>query len=710
MSKDTQNDEEGVPPLEEPELNQTSSKIAEGPPQEKKDIPEDDFLKVVAVENSSEIENTVKSTEKLTEEAVKPKEPSPEKLEPDTPEISLESVLKKAGVEMSSADLGTAQEMIHSVKLLDNAKPHNMSKIGTKLAGINTLIENYPGLAPYADEFSQVFENAAEKPETIKFMQENYLNSVREKFGSAKTEEPKVEVEKNSSQSESPDEKPLNQSSSKIAEEQEEQEKKQEEEEKKKQEQEEEQKKNQEQEAEDSVIFSPSRKSKGRSKGSVAENIDTSDVIDPITQAIRDEVLYKQQLLLQQEIAKNMEGQEKEDFLDQDLTAIRAFLQTPEGKQAVDDVMKNPQLRKEMHAIERDGYKTVHSKFSESFRDVDWGKINEDKVRTTDVKDADGNPVCTLKETTVDTKPQSITLADGTTQTINKYRQIDFPIELETGNGPMHVSMAVRDANGKPISAKEAVYFTAHYDDNGKLTEVSSPTPVHFAGDGPDAIGYIEVDGKVFPLPVTKEKYQDMMKEVAINNGLETDISKAADQIYTKENSPLENELKEKPLAIEDAPKEPKEKPLAIEDAPKEPKEKPLAIEDAPKEPKEKPLAIEDAPKEPKEKPLAMEDAPKEPKTEMQEPAKKAQESREARDNPLPEPEDKSNKQTEAQKKAEELRQSREDKGNPSAEPPVKANSGFASEVKKAANNPDINAMTGNPVPSEVSKINLSSR
>jgi hypothetical protein len=365
-----------------------------------------------------------------------------------------------------------------------------------------------------------------------------------------------------------------------------------------------------------------------------------------------------------------MEGQEKEDFLDQDLTAIRAFLQTTEGKQAVDDVMKNPQLRKEMHAIERDGYKAVHSKFSESFRDVDWGKINEDKVRTTDVKDIDGNPVCTLKETTVDTKPQSITLADGTTQTINKYRQIDFPIELETGNGPMHVSMAVRDANGKPISAKEAVYFTAHYDDNGKLTEVSSPTPVHFAGDGPDAIGYIEVDGKVFTLPVTKEKYQEMMQEVAKNNGLETDISQSVDQIYTKEN---------------------------------EPKEKPLAIEDAPKEPKEKPLAIEDAPKKPKEKPLAIEDAPKEPKTEMQEPAKKAQESREARGNPSPpEPEDKSNKQTEAQKLAEEMRKSRENKGNPTAEPPVKAKSDFASEVKKAANNPDINAMTGNPVSSEV--------
>ncbi|MDP5110773.1 MAG: Sca4 family protein, partial [Rickettsiaceae bacterium] len=526
MSKDTQNDEEGAPPLGEPELNQTSSKIAEGTPQEKKSDLKDDFLEVVALENGGEIENIVKSTEKLTEGAVKPKEPSPEKLVPDTPEISLKSVLKKAGVEMSSEDLGTAQEMIQTVKMID-ARPDRASKTGSKLLGINRLIDNYPGLAPYADEFSQVFENAAKKPETIKFMQENYLNSVRGKFGSAKAEEPKVEVEKNSSQSESPDEKPLNQSSSKTAEEQEEQEKKQEqeEEEKKKQEQEEEQKKNQEQEAEDSVIFSPSRKSKGRSKGNVAENIDTSDVIDPITQAIRDEVLYKQQLLLQQEIAKNMEGQEKEDFLDQDLTAIRAFLQTPEGKQAVDDVMKNPQLRKEMHAIERDGYKTVHSKFSESFRDVDWGKINEDKVRTTDVKDADGNPVCTLKETTVDTKPQSITLADGTTQTINKYRQIDFPIELETGNGPMHVSMAVRDANGKPISAKEAVYFTAHYDDNGKLTEVSSPTPVHFAGDGPDAIGYIEVDGKVFTLPVTKEKYQDMMKEVAINNGLETDIS-----------------------------------------------------------------------------------------------------------------------------------------------------------------------------------------
>lgn len=295
-----------------------------------------------------------------------------------------------------------------------------------------------------------------------------------------------------------------------------------------------------------------------------------------------------------------------------------------------------------MHEIERNGYKAVHSKFSESFRDVDWGKINQDKVRTTDVKDADGNPVCTLKETTVDTKPQSVTLADGTQQTINKYRQIDFPRELETGNGPMHVSMAVRDANGKPISAKEAVYFTAHYDDNGKLTEVSSPTPVHFAGDGPDAIGYIEVDGKVFTLPVTKEKYQEMMQEVAKNNGLETDISQSVDKIYTKESSSVEKEQKEKATVIEDTTQEKKENQLSIEDAPKEVG-----------------------------------------KTEIQEKADAMRASREARGNITAEPEKKVTSEVE-----------------------INSSSNFANEVKKTAQKDSgINAITGEVVSSKVSEV-----
>ena len=212
----------------------------------------------------------------------------------------------------------------------------------------------------------------------------------------------------------------------------------------------------------------------------------------------------------------------------------------------------------------------------------------------------------------------------------------------------MHVSMAVRDANGKPISAREAVYFTAHYDDNGKLTEVSSPTPVHFAGDGPDAIGYIEVDGKVFTLPVTKGKYQEMMREVAKNNGLEVEISQSVGQSQTRENT----------LALENGPQR---ETLAIEDAPNKLKDKRLAIEDAPNKSKDK--------------------------TEAQVLAEKMRESREARGNPSAEPESRGSGKpvnvkspkvveqesevglSEAQVLAEKMRESREARGNPSAEP-----------------------------------------
>ena len=63
------------------------------------------------------------------------------------------------------------------------------------------------------------------------------------------------------------------------------------------------------------------------------------------------------------------------------------------------------------------------------------------------------------------------------------------------------------------------MYFSAHYNEQGKLVEVSSPQPVKFAGKGDDAIGYIEKDGKIYTLPVTKGKYQMMQQEVQKNQG-----------------------------------------------------------------------------------------------------------------------------------------------------------------------------------------------
>ncbi|MDP4709455.1 MAG: Sca4 family protein [Rickettsiaceae bacterium] len=289
--------------------------------------------------------------------------------------------------------------------------------------------------------------------------------------------------------------------------------------------------------AQDSVIFG--------AKSNNTVSVSVSDTIDPITAAIREEIIKKQQQLLQTEIANNIENEtEKEAFQKQDLTALRAYLATEEGKESAAKIMQNPEMQTKMHAIEKVGYKTVHNQFQDSFRNVDWG-AGASKIRTTNITNENGDDVCALKETTIDTAPTSLLLDDGSTRTVTSYRQIDFPKGLEADHGPLHLSMALKDENGRNMPEKDAVYFTAHYDESGKLTEVSSPVPVKFMGEGADAIGYIERNGKVYTLPVTQGKYHEMMQEVSKNHGMNVDISQtveatqelAQDKVITPEKS-----------------------------------------------------------------------------------------------------------------------------------------------------------------------------
>ncbi|MEA0971377.1 hypothetical protein Megvenef_01354 [Candidatus Megaera venefica] len=253
--------------------------------------------------------------------------------------------------------------------------------------------------------------------------------------------------------------------------------------------------------------------------------------VDEITQAIRDEVITKQQAYLQGEIAKTMTPENGALFNQKTPEEVRVFLATPEGKDIVKLIMSNKDAQLAMNKIEVEGYKKVHEAHKDSFKNVGWAQETGAKVRIAEITNEAGEKVASLKETTVDATPTRVTLEDGTTRDIKSYRQIDFPLELKDGKGPAHFSMAVKDENGRNISAKDAVYFTAHYDDNGKLMEVSSPVPVKFMGDGDDAIGYIERNGKVYTLPVTQGMYKDMMKEVAINNGLGVDVGQSVDSV-----------------------------------------------------------------------------------------------------------------------------------------------------------------------------------
>jgi hypothetical protein len=116
--------------------------------------------------------------------------------------------------------------------------------------------------------------------------------------------------------------------------------------------------------------------------------------------------------------------------------------------------------------------------------------------------------------------------------------------------------MAVKDQNGRNISEKDAVYFTAHYDEQGKLTEISSPIPVKFMGNDDNAVGYIERNGKVYTLPVTQGKYKEMMREVAKNKGMAVDLSQevaqeAQDLALTKEKAKVSPALEREEEAVQ---------------------------------------------------------------------------------------------------------------------------------------------------------------
>jgi hypothetical protein len=252
--------------------------------------------------------------------------------------------------------------------------------------------------------------------------------------------------------------------------------------------------------------------------------------------------------MLQREIAKGLKGTEQTEFVGKNLAEIQKYLKTDDGKEAATKVMSAPALQRKMHKIESAGYQAVHAKFKDNFKDIAWEAPKSTLVRSTNITNSKGQQACVLKETTVKTTPTSLDLADGTSNSVKSYRQIEFPKTLKADHGPLHVSMALKDETGKNMPEKNAVYFTAHYDDSGKLTEVSSPIPVKFMGDKKNAIGYIEREGKVYTLPVTQGKYQEMMQEVAKNNGMNIDLTQkeqlASDKVLTVEVQKVKAKLK----------------------------------------------------------------------------------------------------------------------------------------------------------------------
>jgi hypothetical protein len=97
-----------------------------------------------------------------------------------------------------------------------------------------------------------------------------------------------------------------------------------------------------------------------------------------------------------------------------------------------------------------------------------------------------------------------------------KVRNVSLPTELKDPKGhptgPLDISLAVLDKNGNRIPASKAVYFTAHYDDSGKLVEMTMPQPIKFLSNAPDSPIIIKHKGEEYTLPINRKQYDEMQQ------------------------------------------------------------------------------------------------------------------------------------------------------------------------------------------------------
>ncbi|MCC8371757.1 MAG: Sca4 family protein, partial [Rickettsia endosymbiont of Pseudomimeciton antennatum] len=271
--------------------------------------------------------------------------------------------------------------------------------------------------------------------------------------------------------------------------------------------------------------------------------------VDPITKAIRQEILKKQRDILREYIAQNHDL----TVTNYDDQEFAEYLKNVNNRAIIDQAFANSKVKTELEKTEIAGYKKVHHNFADQFHTMNWQDGDrQGNVRSQIIRNDSGDELATIKETTHKINAL-VSLSDGTLKQISNYRTIDFPTELLSKTGPMHLSLAVKDENGRNIALDRAVYFTAHYDSQGKLSEISSPKPVRFNGEGDEAIGYIEHLGQVYSLPVTQGKYREMMLALEKNKGEEINLSQsmatAQDMMITanavNNDLPIQQEKKE---------------------------------------------------------------------------------------------------------------------------------------------------------------------
>ncbi|WP_342272492.1 Sca4 family protein [Candidatus Tisiphia endosymbiont of Parasteatoda lunata] len=254
--------------------------------------------------------------------------------------------------------------------------------------------------------------------------------------------------------------------------------------------------------------------------------------VDSITLAFRQEIIAKQQALLQHVLAeaniKTDKGvaiaglatnsQEFKEFIENNNGLIQKAWAAPSVKANIAQAM-NDEVQSYAKVLQANHFKSLTWNEQETVTNT-----TSTRSRVIKVKDEE---LFKLIETNIKTYKKVI-LEDGVTEReISNYRNINLPLTIKPSSTAVHLSFPVQNEKGENIASSKALYFTVHYNKQGKLVEITNPLSLKFAGDDKDAIGYIQRGNNIYTIPVTKGQYEAMVQEVAKNKECNINMSQA---------------------------------------------------------------------------------------------------------------------------------------------------------------------------------------
>ncbi|MDN3031246.1 MAG: Sca4 family protein [Candidatus Tisiphia sp.] len=249
--------------------------------------------------------------------------------------------------------------------------------------------------------------------------------------------------------------------------------------------------------------------------------------VDLVTLAFRQEIIAKQQTTLKNILAEAnitaisvtnlaINSQQFKEFVENNNELIQKTWASSITKSTVTQAMND----------EVQSYAKIHQ--ANNFKPLTWSNqtpidnTTDTRSRVIKVKDEE---LFKLTETKVKTSTKVI-LEDGVTETeISNYRNINLPLAIKPSGTAVHLSFPVQNEKGENIEVSKALYFTTHYNEQGKLVEITNPLSLKFTSDDKNAMGYIQRGKHIYTIPVTKGQYEAMLQEVAKNQGCNINIS-----------------------------------------------------------------------------------------------------------------------------------------------------------------------------------------